>query len=105
MKTGRYYLISSSVVPGTPKGGAVRGFVQFMAGEYAQNTWLEKLKLLPSNANVAKSPIILRDAILAGSAAHLEKGWSMPAAPQLRCFWDAARDGLKGILADEVTPD
>jgi len=104
MTSGKYYMISSAVKPGTPKFEAVKKFVEFMTGEHAQQVWLEKSKVLPSNINVAKSPIIQSDPILQGSADQLSKGRGMPAAPQLRCFWDSARPGQQGVLAGTVKP-
>jgi len=105
MTSGRYYMISNQVEPGTPKFDAVKKFVEFMTGEHAQEMWLEKFKKLPSNKNVAKSPLIQQDPILQGSAAQLEKGRGMPAAPQLRCFWDSARPGQQGVIAGTQTAE
>jgi arabinogalactan oligomer/maltooligosaccharide transport system substrate-binding protein len=105
MTSGRYYMISNQVAPGTPEFDAVKAFVEFMTGEHAQETWLEQFKKLPANVEVAKSPVILQDPILAGSAAQLEKGRGMPAAPQLRCFWDSARPGQQGVIAGTQTPE
>ena len=100
MTSGKYYMISKDVKPGTPKFDAVKKFVEFMTGEHAQQVWLEKSKVLPSNVNVAKSPLIQSDPILKGSAEQLSYGRGMPAAPHLRCFWDSARPGQQGVLAD-----
>jgi basic membrane lipoprotein Med (substrate-binding protein (PBP1-ABC) superfamily)/maltose-binding protein MalE len=105
MTSGRYYMVSNQVQPGTPEFDAVKAFIEFMTGEHAQETWLEKFKKLPANIEVAKSPLILQDPILEGSAAQLEKGRGMPAAPQLRCFWDSARPGQQGVIAGTQTPE
>jgi basic membrane lipoprotein Med (substrate-binding protein (PBP1-ABC) superfamily) len=100
MTSGKYYMISADVKPGTPKFEAVKKFVEFMTGEHAQQVWLEKSKVLPSNIKVSQSPLIQSDPILKGSAEQLSKGRGMPAAPHLRCFWDSARPGQQGVLAD-----
>lgn len=104
MTISRYYMISEQVQPGTPKFNAVKKFVEFMTGEHAQEMWLERFKQLPSNKNVAKSPLIQQDPILRGSAAQLEKSRGLPAAPQLRCFWDSARPVQRDVLAGTITP-
>ena len=104
MTSGKYYMVSNQVEKGTPKFEAVKKFVEFMCGEKAQQMWLEKFKVLPSNKNVANSPIIQSDPILQGSAAQLAQGVGMPAAPQLRCFWDPARPGQQGVIAGSTTP-
>jgi arabinogalactan oligomer/maltooligosaccharide transport system substrate-binding protein len=100
MTSGKYYMISAEVAPGTPKFEAVKKFVEFMTGEHAQQVWLETSKVLPSNINVAQSPLIQSDPILKGSAEALSHGRGMPAAPHLRCFWDSARPGQQGVMAD-----
>ncbi|MBC7234001.1 MAG: extracellular solute-binding protein [Chloroflexi bacterium] len=104
MTSGKYYMISAAVKPGTPKFEAVKKFIEFMTSEHAQQMWLEKSKVLPSHKQVAQSPIIQQDPILQGSMAQLEKGRGMPAAPELRCFWDSARPGQQGVIAGTVTP-
>jgi len=104
MTSGKYYMVSAGVKPGTPKFDAVKKFIEFMTGEHAQQLWLEKTKVLPSNINVAKSPLIQSDPILKGSAEDLSKGRGMPAAPHLRCFWDSARPGQQGVIAGTTTP-
>ncbi len=104
MTSGKYYMISADVKPGTPKFEAVKKFVEFMTGEHAQQVWLEKTKTLPSNVNVSNSPVIQSDPILKGSADQLSKGRGMPAAPHIRCFWDSARPGQQGVIAGTQTP-
>jgi len=104
MTSGKYWVISSQVQKGTAKFEAVKKFVEFMAGEKAQTTWLEKNKQLPSNKNVANSSVIQSDPILAGSMAQLTHGVAMPTAPELRCFWDSVRPGQEGCIDMTVTP-
>ncbi len=105
MTEGRYYMISSQVTPGTPEFEAVKKLVEFMTGEHAQQMWLEELKKLPSNKQVASLPLIQQDSIMAGSIAQLQKGRGMPAAPQLRCFWDSVRPNQQAVLAGVLTPE
>jgi len=102
---GRYYMVSSHVTPDTPEFAAVKKFIEFMTGEHAQQMWLEKLQRLPSNRNVAQSPLIQQDPILAGAVAQLEKARAMPAALQLRCFWDSVRPQQQAVLAGTLTPE
>jgi basic membrane lipoprotein Med (substrate-binding protein (PBP1-ABC) superfamily)/maltose-binding protein MalE len=104
MTSGKYWVISSQVQKGTAKFDAVKKFVEFMAGEKAQGVWLEKNKQLPSNKNVANSPTIQSDPILAGSMAQLTHGVAMPTAPELRCFWDSVRPGLEGCIDVTTAP-
>ncbi|HOU24401.1 MAG TPA: extracellular solute-binding protein [Anaerolineae bacterium] len=103
MTSGKYYMVSNEVKKGTPKFEAVKKLVEFLCGEKAQQMWLEKFKVLPSNKKVAESPIIQSDPILQGSAAQLSHGRGMPAAPQLRCFWDPARPGQQGVIAGSIS--
>jgi basic membrane lipoprotein Med (substrate-binding protein (PBP1-ABC) superfamily)/maltose-binding protein MalE len=105
MTSGRYYMISNQVQPGTPKWDAVKAAVEFLTGEHAQQEWVEKFNKLPANKTVANLPLIQQDPILQGSAAQLEKGVGMPAAPHLRCFWDSARPGQQGVIAGTQTPE
>ena len=104
MTSGKYWVISNQVQKGTAKFEAVKKFVEFMAGEKAQTLWLEKNKQLPSNKNVANSPLIQSDPILAGSMAQLTHGVAMPTAPELRCFWDSVRPGQEGCIDLTVEP-
>jgi arabinogalactan oligomer/maltooligosaccharide transport system substrate-binding protein len=104
MTSGKYWVISKQVQKGTAKFDAVKKFVEFMAGEHAQKTWLEKNRQLPSNKNVAKSATIQSDPILQGSMAQLTHGVAMSTAPQLRCFWDSVRPGQEGVLDGSTTP-
>jgi arabinogalactan oligomer/maltooligosaccharide transport system substrate-binding protein len=98
MTSGKYYMVNAKVQKGTAKFDAVKKFVEFMTGEKAQAMWLEKSKVLPCNTVVCESPIIQADPLLQGSMLALSKGRSMPAAPQIRCFWDPARPGMQGVI-------
>jgi len=70
-----------------------------------QKRWLDQFKRLPSNKEIAKDPSITSDPILAGSMAALANGRGMPAAPEMRCAWDAWRPNLEGVMAGTITPE
>ena len=75
-----------------------------MTSANVQKFWLDEFKRLPSNAEVAKDPSIASDPVLAGSMAALANGRGQPAAPQMRCAWDAWRPNLEGVMAGSLSP-
>lgn len=102
MTSGKYWMISNLVSGDELEG--VKMFIQFMTSADVQERWLEEFSRLPSNIEVAESPLIEEDPLLAGSTAQLEKGRGMPAAPEMRCAWDAMRPNLEGVMADTIGP-
>lgn len=104
MTAGKYFMISKAVLDDADKKAAVSLFINFMTSADVQKRWLSDFKRLPSNAEVAKDPSISSDPILAGSMADLAVGRGQPAAPEMRCAWDAWRPNLEGVMAGSLSP-
>ncbi len=105
MTSGKYFMVYKGVLDDPAKKDAVVKFITFMTSADVQKRWLDNFKRLPSNKEVAKDPAITSDPILAGSMAALSYGRGMPAAPEMRCAWDAWRPNLEGVMAGTITPD
>ncbi|MCZ2126605.1 MAG: extracellular solute-binding protein [Anaerolineales bacterium] len=105
MTSGKYFMVSNAVLKDEARKAAVTAFVTFMTSADVQTQWLNEFKRLPSNAEVAKDPSIISDPILSGSMAALANGRGQPAAPQMRCAWDAWRPNLEGVMAGTLTAD
>ncbi len=105
MTSGKYWMVAKQVKDDPAKLEAVQRFVAYMVSKDVQKQWLEKFKRLPSNKELANDPMISQDPILAGSMAQLQKGRGMPAAPEMRCAWDAMRPNLEGVMANQLTPE
>ncbi|WP_299024601.1 extracellular solute-binding protein [uncultured Thermanaerothrix sp.] len=105
MTSGKYFMVYKGVLDNPVKKDAVVKFITFMTSADVQKRWLEEFKRLPSNKEVAKDPLITSDPILAGSMAALSNGRGMPAAPEMRCAWDAWRPALEGVMAGTTTPE
>ncbi len=104
MTSGKYFMVSTAVLDDPVKKEAVKAFIAYMTSAEVQKKWLDQFKRLPSNKEVAKDPAIANDPILAGSMAALSNGRGMPAAPEMRCAWDAWRPNLEGVMAGTLTP-
>ena len=102
MTAGKYWMFSKAA--SGPQLDAAKKLVEYMTSADVQTQWLEKMKRLPSNQEVAKNPVIQSDPILAGSMDQLSKGRGMPAAPEMRCAWDAMRPNLEAVMAESATP-
>ena len=102
MTAGKYWMFSKAA--GGAQLDAAKKFVEYMTSADVQTKWLETMKRLPSNQEVAKNPMIQSDPILAGSMDQLSKGRGMPAAPEMRCAWDAMRPNLEAVMAESATP-
>jgi arabinogalactan oligomer/maltooligosaccharide transport system substrate-binding protein len=105
MTSGKYFMVYKGVLDDPVKKDAVVKFITFMTSKEVQKRWLEEFKRLPSNKEVAQDPLITSDPILAGSMAALQNGRGMPAAPEMRCAWDAWRPALEGVMAGTTTPE
>ncbi len=105
MTAGKYFMVSKAVLDDAAKKAAVQKFITFMTSKDVQKKWLDQFKRLPSNSEVAQDPSIASDPILAGSMAALSVGRGQPAAPEMRCAWDAWRPNLEGVMAGTLTPD
>lgn len=105
MTSGKYWMVSKHVKDDPTRLEAASKFVQFMASKEVQKQWLDRFKRLPSNKELQNDPAITADPILAGSMAQLQKGRGMPAAPEMRCAWDAMRPNLEAVMADTATPE
>jgi arabinogalactan oligomer/maltooligosaccharide transport system substrate-binding protein len=104
MTAGKYFMVSTAAAADPAKKTAVQKFITFMTSAGVQKQWLDEFKRLPSNSEVAKDPSIASDPILAGSMAALSVGRGQPAAPEMRCAWDAWRPNLEGVMAGTTTP-
>jgi len=104
MTAGKYFMVYKGVLNDPAKKDAVIKFITFMTSKDVQKRWLDQFKRLPSNKEVAKDPAITNDPILAGSMAALANGRGMPAAPEMRCAWDAWRPNLEGVMAGTLAP-
>jgi arabinogalactan oligomer / maltooligosaccharide transport system substrate-binding protein len=105
MTAGKYFMVSNAVLDDAAKKDAVVKFITFMTSADVQKKWLDEFKRLPSNTEVAKDPSIVSDPILAGSMADLSVGRGQPAAPEMRCAWDAWRPNLEGVMAGTLSPE
>jgi arabinogalactan oligomer/maltooligosaccharide transport system substrate-binding protein len=104
MTAGKYFMVSNVVVDDAARKDAVTKFITYMTSPEIQKKWLDEFKRLPSNTEIAKDPTIASDPILAGSMAALANGRGQPAAPEMRCAWDAWRPSLEGVMAGSTTP-
>ena len=104
MTAGKYFMVSNAVLDDPNKKDAVTKFITFMTSADVQKKWLDQFKRLPSNAEVAKDPSITSDPVLAGSMADLSVGRGQPAAPEMRCAFDAWRPALEGVMAGTTAP-
>ena len=104
MTAGKYFMVSNAVVDDAARKDAVTKFITYMTSPEIQKKWLDEFKRLPSNTEIAKDPTIASDPILAGSMAALANGRGQPAAPEMRCAWDAWRPSLEGVMAGSTTP-
>ncbi len=104
MTAGKYFMVSNAVLEDDAKKAAVQKFITFMTSADVQKKWLDQFKRLPSNKEIAKDPSIASDPILSGSMAALSVGRGQPAAPEMRCAWDAWRPNLEGVMAGTTTP-
>jgi arabinogalactan oligomer/maltooligosaccharide transport system substrate-binding protein len=105
MTAGKYFMVSKAVLDDAAKKDAVVKFITFMTSADVQKQWLDQFKRLPSNAEVAKDPSIASDPVLSGSMAALSFGRGQPAAPEMRCAFDAWRPNLEGVMAGTLTPE
>ncbi len=104
MTAGKYFMVSKAVLDDPAKKDAVTKFITFMTSADVQKKWLDQFKRLPSNAEVAKDPSIASDPVLSGSMAALSVGRGQPAAPEMRCGFDAWRPALEGVMAGTTKP-
>jgi len=104
MTAGKYFMVSTAAAADDAKKAAIVKFITFMTSKDVQKKWLDEFKRLPSNSEVAKDPSISSDPILAGSMAALSVGRGQPAAPEMRCAWDAWRPNLEGVMAGTLSP-
>ena len=104
MTAGKYFMVAKPVLDDPARKDAVIRFITYMTSANVQKFWLDEFKRLPSNAEVAKDPSIASDPVLAGSMAALANGRGQPAAPQMRCAWDAWRPNLEGVMAGSLSP-
>jgi len=105
MTAGKYWMVSKAVLADANKKAAVQAFIAYMTSADVQKKWLDEQNRLPSNKEIAKDPKIASDPVLAGSMAALANGRGMPAAPQMRCAWDAWRPNLEGVMAGTIKPE
>ena len=104
MTAGKYWMISNEVEGDELE--ASKTFIEHMTSDPVQERWLNEFKRLPSSKSVAESAdAITSDPILAGSMEQLSHGRGMPAAPQMRCAWDAMRPNLEAVMANSMTPE
>jgi arabinogalactan oligomer/maltooligosaccharide transport system substrate-binding protein len=104
MTAGKYFMVSNAVLDDAARQEAVTAFITYMTSPEVQKQWLDGFKRLPSNVEIAKDPSIVSDPILAGSMADLSVGRGQPAAPEMRCAFDAWRPSLEGVMAGTTTP-
>jgi arabinogalactan oligomer/maltooligosaccharide transport system substrate-binding protein len=104
MTGGKYWMVSKAVLNDPAKTEAVRTFVTYMTSANVQKKWIEKFKRLPSVKALKDDPAIQADPILKGSFEQLLLGKPMPAAPEMRCAWDAMRPNLEGVMAGTLKP-
>ena len=106
MTSGKYWMISNAVGQDTAEMEAVKKFVEYMTSDEVQEKWLTQFKRLPSSKKLAETAQAIKDdPILAGSMEQLSHGRGMPAAPQMRCAWDAMRPNLEAVMADQMSPE
>jgi len=105
MTAGKYFMVSNAVLDDEAKKDAVVKFITFMTSADVQARWLSDFSRLPSNKEIANDPAIADDPILVGSMAALSVGRGQPAAPEMRCAWDAWRPNLEGVMAGTLTAE
>ncbi len=105
MTGNKAFMMSNAVLDDPAKKEAVVKFVTYMTSPEVQKLWLDQFKRLPSDKQVAEDPAIASDPVLVGSMAALSNGRGQPAAPQMRCAWDAWRPNLEGVMAGTITAE
>ena len=105
MTAGKYFMVSNAVLDDAARQEAVTAFITYMTSPEVQKQWLDEFKRLPSNTVIAEDPSIASDPILAGSMSALSVGRGQPAAPEMRCAFDAWRPSLEGVMAGTTTPE
>jgi maltose-binding protein MalE len=105
MTGNKAFMMSNAVLDDPAKKEAVVKFVTYMTSPEVQKMWLDQFKRLPSDKQVAEDPAISSDPVLVGSMAALSNGRGQPAAPQMRCAWDAWRPNLEGVMAGTITAE
>ena len=104
MTSGKYWMISNEVEGA--ELDASKTFIEYMTSDPVQERWLNEFVRLPSSKTLADSAdAISSDPILAGSMEQLSHGRGSPAAPQMRCAWDAMRPNLEAVMANTMTPE
>ncbi len=104
MTSGKYWMFSTGLNGNADKLAAAKLLVSYMTSKDVQLQWLKKFKRLPSNKEAAQSELIKTDPVLKGSMEQLSHGRGMPAAPQMRCAWDAMRPNLEAVMSNSETP-
>ncbi len=104
MTSGKYWMFSKDLAKDHDRMLAAKEFVAYMTSKEVQLKWLKEFKRLPSNKEAAQSDLIKSDPILKGSMEALSHGRGMPAAPQMRCAWDAMRPNLEAVMSDSESP-
>lgn len=105
MTGNKAFMMSIAVLDDPAKKEAVVKFVTYMTSPEVQKMWLDQFKRLPSDIQVAEDPAIASDPVLVGSMAALSNGRGQPAAPQMRCAWDAWRPNLEGVMAGTISAE
>ncbi len=105
MTSSKFYMVSKAALDDPDHKASVEVFVEYMTSADVQRRWLHEQKRLPSNRAVAEDTVITTDPVLAGSMAALANGRGMPAAPEMRCAWDAWRTNLEGVMAGSLSPE
>jgi maltose-binding protein MalE len=59
---------------------------------------------MPTRLEAVESDFVQNNDILRNSALQIERGRTMPVAPELRAVWDAMRPGYQAVLGGAMSP-
>jgi arabinogalactan oligomer/maltooligosaccharide transport system substrate-binding protein len=103
MATGRYWFIAKGV-EGAELDAAAR-FVEFMTSAQTQESWLTKMRRLPSSKTVLDSAVVKSDPVLSPMAEQLRLTRGVPPALEMACAWRGMGAYFGKVMAGEISAD
>ncbi len=86
------------------KLAAAKVFANYLVSRPVQEALVAKTHRLPSLKELAGSPLVLQDPLLAASNKAMEHGIPVPMNVEMRVIWDAMRPQLQGVMAGRIDP-
>jgi len=98
---GTYFMFSKALANDPTKEAAVLDFAKWVTDKTQQLDMVSTLKRLPGTNEAFNDPAVTGDPILGASAAAAVHGVGTPGSLNMRCVWDATRNGIKTIYTDQ----